>query len=183
MPDLHKRRKVIKDALLDADDNRSELSATPKLSRSTAGVDQRTEASQHTHVSRQSKPSVHQQHASPTHVPFKSKRDSIASHMSQHSQIPAIASQQERGSPALSSRRSHISHHITSRPASPSPSHISQQRQRQPSVVGSQHGSIPPFLIPEQSSYQEQSPLNNVSLRRDRSSCTSFIMACIRRDD
>lgn len=174
MPDLHKRRKVIKDALLDADDNRSELSATPKLSRSTAGVDQRTEASQHTHVSRQSKPpSIHEQHASP----IKSKRDSIASHMSQHSQVPAIASQQERRSPALSSRRSHISHHITSRPASPSPSHISQQRQRQPSVVGSQHGSIPPFLLPEQSSYQEQSPLNNVSLRRDRSSCKYFIMA------
>ncbi|KAI7880105.1 hypothetical protein K492DRAFT_207770 [Lichtheimia hyalospora FSU 10163] len=177
MTNLHKRRKVIKDALLDVDDIRSEISATPKPTPSSVAVDQKSEASHHTHLSRQSKPaSVHRQHSPLANVPLKSKRDSIASHTLRHDKVPTSASLQERRSPALShiSHHSHIHHHHVTlpqqqqRPATPSLSHNSQQ-QRQGSAMGSRHGSIPPFILPEQSSSQQQSPLNNVSLRRDRS--------------
>lgn len=162
MTNLHKRRKIIKEALLDGDDNRSEISVTSKRSRASAAVDQQSVASHHTHVSRQSKLSgVRQQHAPPpTNVPSRSKRDSIATHISRHSQLP----QQERRSPALS----HVSHHShiqqqQQRPASPVPSHISQQQRQQ---------SLPPFIPPEHTSSQDLSRMNNVSLRRDRSLCT-----------
>lgn len=153
MPNLHKRRKIIQEALLDGDDNRSAISVTSKRSRASAAVDQQSVASHHTHVSRQ-------QHAPPpTNVPSRSKRDSIASHISRRSQLSTLAPQQDRRSRALS----HINHHSQQHPASPVPSHISQQQRQQ---------SLPPFIPPEHTSSQDLSPLNNVSLRRDRSLCT-----------
>lgn len=149
MPNLHKRRKIINEALLDGDDNRSAISATSKRSRASAAADQQSVASHHTHVSQQ-------QHAPPpTNVPSRSKRDSITSHISRRSQLSTLAPQQDRRSRALS----HISHHSQQHPAS----HISQQQRQQ---------SLPPFIPPEHTSSQDLSPLNNVSLRRDRSLCT-----------